>query len=407
MLILCDIIVANSTEVEKYILKEVKNMKKTLALVLCMSIIASMLCMVSFADSETTTVVEMGSEWEYLAYEDTETEAPEGWTTKTDSETWETGNAPFSCTSYTWGDAATVFDYGTFAAFVRQDFEIETLNGVSEIALSIKYDEDPVVYINGTEVWGVTGYYDGGYAKVDLTECASAFKEGTNTIAVAFKNAVGGAGLDLQLDVTTGDLPVIDDEGKVIIAGYEDYSADGNPDAANPWGGIGAVTNMFDGSNGSVWGWGDLGIYVIVEFREAVKVTEIYLETKDEGSMAGDTSAHGTYRLEALVDDEWQDLGTAEALIEGTTFETEVVTKSIKVTIEEWNNDNWKSIAELYFIGEQVETPVEPEPTPDTPVEPEPTPDAPQTGDATVYAIVLAVVALMGMGVVVTKKVRA
>ncbi len=53
------------------------------------------------------------------------------------------------------------------------------------------------------------------------------------------------------------------------------------------------------------------------------------------------------------------------------------------------------------------DTPVEPEPTPDTPVEPEPTPDAPQTGDATVYAIVLAVVALMGMGVVVTKKVRA
>ena len=58
-----------------------------------------------------------------------------------------------------------------------------------------------------------------------------------------------------------------------------------------------------------------------------------------------------------------------------------------------------------------LDPPVDPEPTPDTPVEPEPTPDttpdAPQTGDATVYAIVLAVVALMGMGVVVTKKVRA
>ena len=38
---------------------------------------------------------------------------------------------------------------------------------------------------------------------------------------------------------------------------------------------------------------------------------------------------------------------------------------------------------------------------PDDPVEP------PKTGDATVYALVLAVVALVGMGVVVTKKVKA
>ncbi len=397
-------------------------MKKTLAIVLCISMLLGMLSMLSFADS--ATVVEKGSEWEYLCYEDTATEAPAGWATKADSETWESNLAPFSGTAYTNAAAVTTLPYGNFRCYSRQTFTLDA--AATSATMFIKYDEQPVVYINGTQVWVYTentatgnNYVDHMYVEVDLSAYADAFKVGENVIAIDWRNEFGGSVMDLQLDVVTGgDAPVvppvvdddslINEDGTVKITGTESFATDGNPGQC-PFAGdcacgnLGGVAHLYDGKQDSVWGWGDAGS-IIATFKGEVKVTEIFLQTKNEGNMTDDTAPHGEYVVSFLVDGEWYELGVVQALIEGKTVAVEnIEATAIKVEIKEWYNTNWRSIAELVVKGEEIEggdvtPPVEP------PVDPGEQPD---TGDATVYAIVFAVVALMGMGVVVTKKVRA
>ena len=107
--------------------------------------------------------------------------------------------------------------------------------------------------------------------------------------------------------------------------------------------------------------------------------------------MTDDTNPHGTYKIEAWVDGKWVELGTADALIEGDKLDVDVETDKIKITITSWTNTNWASIAELSFDAEIIEN---------KPVQP------PHTGDATMFAVVFAAVAMLGMAVVVTKKLR-
>ncbi|MBE6543860.1 MAG: hypothetical protein E7675_05625 [Ruminococcaceae bacterium] len=368
-------------------------MKKIISLVLCIGMLMGILSIASSA--EDTELVAKGSEWKYIATELLEGEAPaaapEGWTTNTDTATWETGKAPFAGASYTSDKAQTVL-FKTFKAYLKQTFTLEDASDVWALTLSITYDQDPVIYINGTEVWSAQAHYDNAYTSVDLTSFIPALKDGENTLAIEFWNPVGGGGalMDAGLTAVIGTPDPIEG-GKAAVRSTDSFGSDGN-EKKNPWGAIGDVVNLYDGDQNTVWGWGfEENMGIVANFFTKINVKTINLLTKDEGSMKGDTSSHGKYKIEAWVDGAWVELGTADALIEGDKLDVDVETDKIKITITSWTNNNWASIAELSFDAEEIE---------DEPVLP------PVTGDATVFALAVATVAIFGMAVVVTKKVK-
>ena len=383
-------------------------MKKIVAIVLTAILVCTLLPFGIFA-GEPQEFVSQGSDWQYLEYEEVGVEGPEGWMTGEDSEDWYDGTAPLG--NSTNGNVITPMSWNNFSCFMRQSFTVEDTSSLSGLGMNIIYDENPVVYINGEEVWAASGYKDSGYTFVNLEEYASVLKEGENYIAVYFENALGGAILDLDLVIRGTQ----NEDGSFVYKSAESFDGDGNP-KSNPWGAIGDVSNMFDANSSSIWGFPYVeNMNVIVEYYDTFVLESITVACKDEGPVAADET-HGTYMIEALVGDEWvviaeevqvyaYDMFMEESTV---TVEDTIETNTIKVTITSWSQDLidgniWGGIAELEVRGtsttaeptpeptptptptpEPTPTPVEPTPTPDTtPVEPTPTPVVTPDGTTT------------------------
>ncbi|MBE6543033.1 MAG: hypothetical protein E7675_01395, partial [Ruminococcaceae bacterium] len=224
-------------------------MKKLISMVLCLGMLMGILSIASFADE--TELVAKGSEWSYVYYELVEgeepTPAPEGWTTGTDADTWEVGATPFAGAAYTSPNAQTVLT-SSFEAYLVKTFTVEDASAVKVLTLSVIYDEDPVVYINGTEVWSTGGYNDKAYTSVDLSDKTDLLKDGENVIAVSFRNAINGGGALMDLGLTCDtEVKYINDDGTVIASGA-------TSEGFASFGGINAPTNVLDGDNGSCCG---------------------------------------------------------------------------------------------------------------------------------------------------------
>ncbi len=159
----------------------------------------------------SNTVINKFSNWEYIVYENVNTIAPYGWTTGTNTVSWITAQAPFSGSFYANPSSNTIFEYDYFRCYMRHTFTINN-NDITSVTMFIKYDEEPIVYINGIKVWEWTentatnnNYVDTMYVEVDLSAYAYAFKAGENIIAVDWRNQYGGSVMDLQLDVSISE----------------------------------------------------------------------------------------------------------------------------------------------------------------------------------------------------------
>ncbi|MBP3320929.1 MAG: hypothetical protein J6M12_01100, partial [Clostridia bacterium] len=339
-------------------------MKKLLSLALVLTLVLSTFAMLTVSSSaEETTLVEKGSEWQVLTYDNSDATAPDGWQDG-EGEGWEAMNAPICGEAYSGGhnhgDMTHTIVTACHKTYMRKTFTVEDASAYTSLVLSVIYDEDPVVYINGEQVFTATGYHDGGY--VDTVLAPSVLKNGENTICVEFKNAPSGGGSMLDLALVANDA-CINDDGTVIISATGSFNAEGNPES-NPfgesWGGVG---NLYDGDEDTVWGWGAENIYIVANLASKVKVTEIYLETKNEGIMKDSTDPHGEYTISYKdANGDWVEIGKVDALIDGKTVAVEnVETDAIKVQVTAWYNDNWKSIAELSIKGEEIEEAPAPE----------------------------------------------
>lgn len=70
----------------------------------------------------------------------------------------------------------------------------------SELTMACSYDENPVMYLNGVQIWNANGWNDNDYAKVILESQQKAlFKEGDNVLAVSLMQGAGGGHLDYGL----------------------------------------------------------------------------------------------------------------------------------------------------------------------------------------------------------------
>lgn len=143
-----------------------------------------------------------------------------------------------------WRRRTTDFGYANYVAYLRTTFTVEDASAYAALTLSIIYDEDPVVYLNGTEIMSATGYKDSAYT--DFVVDASLLVDGENIVCVKFSEAMGGSLLDLAL---TAKDSVINSDGSIVTAGA-------TKKGFAYFGDINAATNVLDGDNNSCCGSG-------------------------------------------------------------------------------------------------------------------------------------------------------
>ncbi|MBQ8216154.1 MAG: discoidin domain-containing protein, partial [Clostridia bacterium] len=316
-------------------------MKKFLSLALVFTLLLSTFAMLSVSSSaEDVTLIAKGSEWEYLAYEDATTAAPEGWLTGEDTAEWSTGTAPF-------GEGRTTdFGYANYVAYLRTTFTVEDASAYAALTLSIIYDEDPVVYLNGTEIMSATGYKDSAYT--DFVVDASLLVDGENIVCVKFSEAYGGSLLDLAL---TAKDSVINSDGSIVTAGA---TKEGFAD----FGGTNAATNVLDGDNssccGSGWNAGTTQAVTVI-FAAPVMLDKVTVSCKNEGAPA--EGAWGTYDVYAVDGETETKIGTVDAYPDGRSVELAEAVKAsaVKVVITSWNGSAWAAIADIWAYGSAIE----------------------------------------------------
>ncbi|MBE6672228.1 MAG: discoidin domain-containing protein, partial [Ruminococcaceae bacterium] len=339
-------------------------MKKVLALILSVLMVVSVASFGSFSvAAETTTLIDKGSDWSYTWTANAEETLPEGWSAADyDISGWDVGTAPFG-NGY-FGDRVTTLD-GVAKSLYAYDFEVTDLSDIVVLTMEIRYDENPVIYINGTEVWSANNYHDGAYLTVDLSDKLDTLVEGTNRIALYLENKMGGYCFDMSL-TASGAPEAVDAEGNVTIksaskVGFYDFGAG--------WNGADLI---LDGNVNTCSGSGrnqDTEQSWTVTFWANIAVSEIYLQTK--GVEDNQTTTHedgvtfGYYNVyvgDTLVAENVPAISETDGGYT-LTLETPVAGTSVKVELTgEWYAENWANLADIAVKGEVAgDAPVEPE----------------------------------------------
>ena len=132
-------------------------------------------------------------QWEYR------TDPPAAdWASGAPGEEWRTGPAPFQTGGNAMFDTGTVWDAGPI--WLRTTFEVESVPDNLWLE-SYRGVDSGEVYINGEKVFDFGDIRPGGrhYHHMDLSEAASALRQGSNVIAATGDLAEGLRGLDLGL----------------------------------------------------------------------------------------------------------------------------------------------------------------------------------------------------------------
>ena len=128
------------------------------------------------------------SDWKVLMNNDAA--VAENWTqTDFNDSSWQTRTAPLTGDNNSW-----TTDY----IFMRKELNIPDISVLDnmKLYLEIRYDENPVVYINGNQVYSATGH-TGNFKNVALpANYIDYLVEGKNVIAVSALNTGGGQYID-------------------------------------------------------------------------------------------------------------------------------------------------------------------------------------------------------------------
>lgn len=138
-----------------------------------------------------------------------------------DEDDWIHGKGPFS------NDAnkfyVTEWPSQVRPILVRRHFNLsaDDLDAIadSDLTFVCSYDEDPIVYLNGTQIWSASGWNDNDYARKTLTaEQKKLFKSGDNVLAVSLRQGAGGGHIDYGLFIES---PYTDSGNPSGISGIE------------------------------------------------------------------------------------------------------------------------------------------------------------------------------------------
>ena len=270
-----------------------KAISASLACVLLMSVFTMLFIFNAQAESSSTTTyfVNKGDNWEYICTEIGADEdyaaAPDGWLDKTDTAEWVEGQAPFTGAWYTSSTANTKLPYGRFTLFLRKTFTVENAAALVNLVMNIIYDEDPIVYLNGKQVWTASGYKDSTYTLVSLDP--SALQDGENTICVQIGNKNGGMIFDMEL--LSSDC---DSNGYLYGSGAEcvGFTMFSN--------GLNDPSNVLDNNQNTVCGSGynaSVRQAITVNYAKEYLIDEIFIQCKNEGTSSAEDGSYGTYDL--------------------------------------------------------------------------------------------------------------
>ena len=297
-------------------------------------------------------MITKGSVWEF-AYTDNDSNAaaPAGYIAGNAVSDIPYGQAPFTIPAYhdLNADSAiyTILPGSTMTTWFRQFFDVADASAVSTLKMELKYDEDPIVYLNGTQVYTATGYHDWGYVTVDLTEYKNLLVDGENCVVVRMVNAAGGGGsvFDMSLDAYA----YYDENGKIAPV-----SASCNGFVG--FGAINAPTNVLDGDQSTVCGSGYNAAedqYVRIDFAKHEIISQIFLQCKDEGTTPNADGSRGTYAVYGVQDGVEFLIADNVPAKTGTdggytiNLATPVKADGVIVRITSWQGSAWACVADI------------------------------------------------------------
>lgn len=147
-----------------------------------------------------------------------------------DESDWQTGVGPFS----TDQNMFFVTDWASevHPLLVRRHFnlsteDIEHIND-GDVYVTFSYDENPVIYLNGTQIAQASGWNDNNYATNKLpNRRRTLFKEGDNVLAVSVMQGAGGGHIDYGLYVTYTKTGIDNLQNEIFTAGEMHYNIAG------------------------------------------------------------------------------------------------------------------------------------------------------------------------------------
>ncbi len=156
------------------------------------------------------TETDPGAEWASLSFDDS---------------SWKRGAAPFGDDKYEAQTAWTSADL-----WYRRTFDLESTDH-EELTLKLRHDDDVTVYLNGTEVYDVSGWQH-SYDYLPLPASALAGLQQTgNVLAIHVRNTAGGQWLDAGLvervrEAAQDEIVQADQTGVSMTANQTAYTFD-------------------------------------------------------------------------------------------------------------------------------------------------------------------------------------
>lgn len=322
-------------------------------------------CGMALVCSKSTSSVKgvaKGSVWEYsFINNDSAAPAPAGFIEGQAISGLYKAVAPFTVPAYknntTDNDIYTILPGSTMTTWFRQFFDVADASKVVAMTMDLKYDEDPIVYINGTQVYSATGYRDSVFTTVSLNDYVDLLTDGANCVAVRMVNAAGGGGSIFDMSLEYNDTGY-DENGYII-------PASASCENVYSFGDLNKAENIIDGDNSSVCGDGDAtGNRFTVHFRKAEMITEVYTQCKNEGDYTGAEGFghYGYYNIYANVNGKSTLIGeNVPAIIwqqggYNLVLDKAYVAESVTVEAVSWQGPGWACLGEIKVkaTGEDV-----------------------------------------------------
>ena len=310
-----------------------------------------------------TTIIPYGSSWKYL---DNGSDPGTAWRLASFNDAlWAAGNGQLG---YGDGDEATTLSYGTNSAskyittYFRKVVNIVNVSQYSGYALSVKRDDGIVIYINGIEVYrnnmptgtiasttlaSASASDDGATAQTSSLN-ATAFTEGSNTIAVEVHQSTGSSS-DISFDLlltgtvvpTSGDIIPYGAAWKYLANGSNQgtaWTSTAFSDAS--WTNGNAQLGYGDGDEATVVSYGSNANskYITTYFRKTVTIPNAAAYTSYSLNLKRDDGAivyiNGTERYRTNLPTgtiSYTTLASAAASDDGATAQTATLSSSFFV----------------------------------------------------------------------------
>ena len=202
--------------------------------------------MVVPSSQANTQVIARESYWKYSLTNHS------GWMGKDYNDaSWILDQAPIGTNTWSSNNTVIAPDGGAYQLYIRREFtmpdDVANLNAV-RASIDIIFDEDPIIYINGTQVWN-RGGWNGSYENIQFDIPSGILTTGRNVVAIYTRNVNGGGRIDISLNLLYTPIPPNLDGWNT--RGYNDSAWKTGQGAIGTTGGTGINTNI--GHNGYLY----------------------------------------------------------------------------------------------------------------------------------------------------------